>query len=273
MSKELVQAIEAVSSRSSDSVVSKQISDQPRGDNLFMGIGLLSQGGLSEGLGMSSLLMLCAAACISRVHRKAEINILVADLHARENCSNFSDAELSDRADSTTLLLATIMHNLGCSANVFKASENSNFNPNSNSASYLDRQTLDVLTAHTVLNAGIKIGWATTRNAQNGVRIQDEGYFDNEAVRKHPEELRGLSFLRTKEGLSAQQRNGEHLFTPPYIGKSGTILGEVIVIRNLAGLSKQMKNHLSGIGRILSTTLQTQMPSLDLLQEFVDGLR
>ncbi|OGJ22428.1 MAG: hypothetical protein A3J60_00320 [Candidatus Pacebacteria bacterium RIFCSPHIGHO2_02_FULL_46_9] len=271
MSKEmsLSQAVRQVGRRNENTIKFDAAID-PKGEDTFMGIGLLSREKLSKGLGMGVLPMLCVAKQVANLSG-ANTHILVADLHALDACNRaFSETQVSDVADEVALQLSTALRMLGCDSKVFRASQHPDFN--FKAIDYVLRQAEDVLTAQQKLGVGLKIGWQSKRED-----VKDEVFFDNQAVNLHPE-LQDMSFMRTGEGVSLQMRSGIHLNIPPYFGEQGGTLGEEIVIKNLAEENRQMNNYLSAIGRMLVTTFGSKNTdrrpqSLTFLQEFIDGLR
>ena len=268
MSKELFSATKLAAEKHNDVVVSYElptVQDGSVGSDIFMGIGLLSKEELTCGLGIHVLLMLCFAKLITDRVPGTQTHILVADLHASENGANVALSQISDIADEVVLSTTKTMTQLGCPAKVFRASHHQLFNFPENGG-YLSRQTKDLLQLEK-LGVKLKVGWQSRRTG-----VRDEKYFDDKAGLMQPNGFPLLAFARVLEGISSRTWKSEHQTIPPYFGEPGAVLGKPI---NLKGLitDRQMSNRFGIIGRFLGKSLKIQRPSIDLLQEFVDGLR
>jgi len=265
MLKSSKETLELIAKNNSEIITGIDLSPSHQGENVFMGLGLLSKDTVSKGLGVGVLPMLCLAAQFQKELPSASISVLVADIHAIEETESKLDLEITTVADEIVFWASVVLRNLGSTASIFRASTHPHFQFSSQGG-YASRQTQDVLIAHQQLDCGLKIGWQSKRNG-----VRDEKFFDQLTKLERKNELQDLSFLRTQEGLSQQIWKGEHQAIPPYFGEANLSLGKPINIKETAS-SKQMHNWLARIGRTLGTTLGIKTKTLDLLQEFVNDV-
>lgn len=260
----LSRAIEEACRRQANSIVAMEISPEPKGSNVFLGIGLVAQRGVSPGLGFGIIPMVCLATEVQRAIQSEEISsavtVLIADQHALGVRSDTASASQISRATGTVeKSVHRLFDFLGVKADVIKASDT---RWPTNVSGYVSMETADILHAHENLACGVKIGWQTKRKSlKPDTTIRDERWFDEQAKRQSDDRLRGMSFLKTPEWISMRTQldpaglpkksvrtievfrfkpygatetvtkrvsvntSPQHLPLPPYIGEKGFHLG------------------------------------------------
>ena len=253
--------------RKNEGVATADIAKSSSGRNIFMGLGMASKGRLSDGLGVSSLAMLCLLAQ-SRRQLGGFAHVLVADIHSLSVLNDPEDkAKLPDIAADVVFWASTVLKQLGLSNDQFEvaiATGHSTFGFESNAPVYPKRELADIELAHKQLGCGVKGGWKARRSG-----VRDETTFDSQVKNK----VTGMSFLYAPEGLSCKEWKGKQEFVPPYIGTEDLTIGRPIPVETLARQNRQLNNHLSMLGRTLARTLDlSRALSLDLLDQFLNDL-
>ncbi|MBI3956237.1 hypothetical protein HY339_03180 [Candidatus Gottesmanbacteria bacterium] len=265
-------ALEEACRKQANNIVASDISAEPRGSNIFMGIGLVSQRGVSPGLGFGFIPMACVAAEVQRAFGEtglsSEITVLIADQHART--ARPDEAHKIERATEVTGQSARRLFDvLGANAHVVNASDSGW--PKMNGQSYESLEATDMLHAHVNLHCGVKVGWQTKRKSlKPDAVIRDERWFDEQAKAIMGTKLDGMSFLRVHEWMSRRSQldasalpkrsiktvevfipkpygptevvrrkvsvntSPQHLPLPPYIGEKEFCFGGRIDVRGLA---------------------------------------
>ncbi len=242
-------------------------------DHLFLGIGMLYKGELSQGLSLNSLPMFCVVKEIQDLCPHSIIHVLIADIHALEQLEPSRECEIADVSSQLQAQVGSVLNALGVGENqrdVFIASQHPLFQFPNEQQHYVSRQSEDLRVAQETLHVGLKIGWQSTRQATNGV-IRDEKYFDQQAIQVTPS-LVNLAFARTIEGLSLAQDRGGQMFVPPYFSRDGIHFGNNIDIAKLFEIP-QLKNHFLKVTRSLIKTLNISTKGVrtnDVLDEFVN---
>lgn len=272
------EAVISTSEKMRQVIVEAQSSRDPDNGpaNIFIGIGLLFKGEVSQGLSLNVLPMLCVAKELQQQLPHSLIHILIADLHALQSSRLEQKGRVIEVATQVREQTQLILNALGASkkmVKVMQASQESLFHFDVSKSSYIERQNEDIKRAHDVLGTRIKVGWQTQRQS-NGSLIRDEKFFDQETLKAHPH-LQSLSFIRTLEGLSTHRDKSEHIFIPPYFGMDNFQVGKEIRVQETLS-SPQFKNHLARMARTLVLTLGIEtrgIRSFEILQQFIDGLR
>jgi len=285
--------IEETCRRQANIVVEKDIAEHPKGTNIFLGIGLVTQRKISPGLGFGIIPMACLARDLQQnFHDKnlnSQIFVLIADQHGlNERLDPKSGEEIAYAADSALRTCERLFTLLGSPRiTTLKASDPSW--PTGNH-SYTEMETADILHAHERLGCGVKIGWQSKRKPKDGSAIRDEKWFDEQA--KLTGKLDRMSFLRIPEWISLATRldpsllpkrsmknintSPQHLPLPPYTGEEGFHLGIPMNIldefqkRNLSrDMTSRFGEFDSLIKRIVGIKERTER--LELVQQCIDA--
>jgi len=265
-------------------VVGKDVPAFIKGQNIFLGIGLISGSGrVSKGLGLGFVNMAVLARTIqkeiSENDRPSKIIALVADTHALTQAQDVQRRqEIMTAASAVESTTQKIFSFLGCPAETVQIiKSSSNFWNSPSSTDYLEQEIKDIVDTHRNLGCGVKVGWQTKRQKINGGPIYDEQFFDHEAIRRNPLELADMAFVRGPEWLSLQTHDGgDNLPLPPYFAdKPNFVLGKPIQFEELnknGAFTKQMSTQLARMESGLKATLGNQNISNGLtnLQSLVD---
>lgn len=200
----LSRAIEEACRRQANNVVDNDISPKPKGANVFLGIGLVTQNKISDGLGFGVIPMACLAKEVQGVIESeglpSTITVLIADQHALNEQQDYESLSLIQHtAETVGHTTKALFDFLGMKADVVKASDS---HWPTDVSGYVAMETNDILHAHGKLGCGVKIGWQTKRKRRDEGIIRDERWFDNQAKTQFGERLHSMSFLRTPEWMS-----------------------------------------------------------------------
>lgn len=199
------QVMSEVCRRQSNIVVGADIAESPKGSNIFLGVGLVTNQRISSGLGFGTIPMACLARDIQIGFREkwldSTITVLIADQHGlNEEMNPQSGKQISFAADTVHGSCEKLFKFIDSpQTQIVKAS-----NPNwpTGKHSYTEMETADILHAHENLGCGIKIGWQSKREPKDGRSIRDEKWFDNQAIEHTGNRLHRMSFIRTGEWMS-----------------------------------------------------------------------
>ncbi|HCM37483.1 MAG: hypothetical protein UV61_C0012G0007 [Candidatus Gottesmanbacteria bacterium GW2011_GWB1_43_11] len=247
-----------------NSIVDADIAFEPKGTNVFVGIGLATQNRISAGLGLGIIPMACVAADIQADMRRmglaSSLVVLIADQHALAKHSDPpKTAEIHRVAESVQKSAERLFGFLGVAVQIITAT---NYLWPNIDGGYVARETTDIVHAHESLGCGIKVGWQTNRKPlHGGAPLRDERWFDAQAKTIAGTRLEHMSFVRTAEWMSRKTQldpkslpkkstriveqfrpipygetevirkqisintSPQHLPLPPYIGEPGFHLG------------------------------------------------
>jgi hypothetical protein len=287
----LSQTIMDACRRQSNIVVGTDIAEQPIGTNIFLGVGLITNNRISDGLGFGFIPMACIARAIQgdliQKGIDSSIVVLVADQHGlNEKSDLLSSEQINFAANAVQHSCDKLFEFIGSTKTlVIKAS-----NPNWPvvKSSYTEMETEDIIHAHEILDCGVKIGWQTKRKPKDGRVIRDEKWFDDQA--KESLRLQHMSFVRTGEWMSIVTRIDpktlpkksktvntcpHNLPLPPYFGELDFHLGNLMNILEeiqKRNISQVMTAHLAVFDSVLKRVLgiREKTGRFEILQDLIN---
>lgn len=275
----VVEALNETCRKRAGLVVGKDIPNFVRGQNIFLGVGLIFSGEISQGLGIGFVNMAVVARTIQKELSKSgkppKIIALIADQHALAQTTDGQKKQIELTAEAVAVIVPKVFSFLGCpddSVQIIKASDN-NWNQ-ALTTDYSEMESEDIAHAHGELGCAVKVGWETKRRRINGNPIHDEKWFDEFARQQKPLELTSMAFIRAPEWLSLKTYSGgENLALPPYFSDNSNFsLGKNLQF-NQIGFTKQMSTQItrteSELKKIVDIPIKEKgVPNLQALANF-----
>ncbi len=257
-----------------------------RGDDILIGVGLLSKNDITEGLNPSFLGQAVLAVGLQNTIRAAggegAIHVIVGDEHAAVAVDRqaFKMRILERVTTEVAEILQELFTVLDTHVAVHLASELAYF---TDSYEGMQTEAVDALVDREGI--GVKVGWKSRRSG-----VRDEKWFDE----FHRNEGQySLAYLYGVEGLSMTRTEGNTLeMVPPYINRAGTNpmnpepefhLGKIESVDQLLKYHRdqkgspqqvlnQLENYFKRVGKALSVVKNSEDAPLNLVNEVLASL-